>query len=103
MGWIRRPRRAGPIVANNPTIVMTTAVTGTSARPNKPSSSPSLCDGHRPLYDRSVAEEITCLIVDDHDLPDSGDIVFIEVTIGDYSDFESRIEVHGKVRHFFTE
>ncbi len=38
-------------------------------------------------------------IVDDHDLPDSGDIVFIEVTVGDYSDFESRIEVHGKVVH----
>ena len=38
-------------------------------------------------------------IVDDHDLPDSGDIVFIEVTIGDYSDFESRIEVHGEVMH----
>jgi hypothetical protein len=38
-------------------------------------------------------------IVDDHDLPDSGDIVFIEVTVGDYSDFESRIEVHGEVMH----
>ena len=38
-------------------------------------------------------------IVDDHDLPDSGDIIFIEVTVGDYSDFESRIEVHGKVVH----
>jgi hypothetical protein len=38
-------------------------------------------------------------IVDDHDLPDSGDIVFIEVTLGDYSDFESRIEVHGEVMH----
>jgi hypothetical protein len=38
-------------------------------------------------------------IVDDHDLPDSGDIVFIEVTVGDYSDFESRIEVHGEVLH----
>ena len=42
MGWIRRPRRAGPIVANNPTIVMTTAVTGNSARPKEPSISPSL-------------------------------------------------------------
>ena len=38
-------------------------------------------------------------IVDDHDLPDSGDIVFVEVTVGDYSDFESRIEVHGEVMH----
>jgi hypothetical protein len=38
-------------------------------------------------------------IVDDHDLPDAGDIVFVEVTIKDYSDFESRIEVHGQVLH----
>ena len=38
-------------------------------------------------------------IVDDHDLPNSGDIIFIEVTVGDYSDFESRIEVHGEVLH----
>ncbi|GAA3811943.1 APC family permease [Nocardioides panacisoli] len=38
-------------------------------------------------------------IVDDHDLPDSGDIVFVEVTVEDYSDFESRIEVHGEVLH----
>ena len=38
-------------------------------------------------------------IVDDHDLPNSGDIVFVEVTVGDYSDFESRIEVHGEVLH----
>jgi hypothetical protein len=38
-------------------------------------------------------------IVDDHDLPNAGDIIFIEVTVGDYSDFESRIEVHGEVLH----
>jgi hypothetical protein len=38
-------------------------------------------------------------IIDDHDLPDSSDIIFIEVTVGDYSDFESRIEVHGQVMH----
>jgi hypothetical protein len=37
-------------------------------------------------------------IVDDHDLPNAGDIIFIEVTVGDYSDFESRIDVHGEVR-----
>ncbi len=38
-------------------------------------------------------------IVDDHDLPDSGDIIFVEVTVKDYSDFESRINVHGEVLH----
>ncbi|WP_206054032.1 amino acid transporter [Nocardioides iriomotensis] len=38
-------------------------------------------------------------IVDDHDLPNAGDIIFVEVTVGDYSDFESHIEVHGEVMH----
>jgi hypothetical protein len=50
---------------------------------------------------RDVAEyrEKIRQIVDDHDLPDAGDIIFVEVTVGDYSDFESRIEVHGEVMH----
>jgi hypothetical protein len=38
-------------------------------------------------------------IVDDHDLPDAGDIIFVEVTVKDYSDFESQIRVHGEVLH----
>ena len=38
-------------------------------------------------------------IVDDHDLPDAGDIIFVEVTVKDYSDFESQINVHGEVLH----
>lgn len=38
-------------------------------------------------------------IIDDHDLPNAGDIIFIEVTVGDYSDFESRIDVRGEIRH----
>ena len=38
-------------------------------------------------------------IIDDHDLPNAGDIIFIEVTVGDYSDFESRIDVRGQIRH----
>jgi hypothetical protein len=38
-------------------------------------------------------------IVDDHDLPNAGDIILVEVHVGDYSDFESRIEVHGEVLH----
>lgn len=50
---------------------------------------------------RDVAEyrDKIAQIVDDHDLPDAGDIVFVEVTIKDYSDFESRIAVHGDVLH----
>jgi hypothetical protein len=38
-------------------------------------------------------------IVDDNDLRESGDIIFVEVTVKDYSDFESRIDVHGEVLH----
>ena len=38
-------------------------------------------------------------VIDDHDLPNASDILFIEVTVGDHSDFESRIEVHGGVMH----
>ncbi|HWU21450.1 MAG TPA: amino acid transporter [Nocardioides sp.] len=50
---------------------------------------------------RDVAEyrEKMLQVVDDHELPDAGDIIFVEVTIADYSDFESRIEVHGEVLH----
>jgi hypothetical protein len=50
---------------------------------------------------RDVAEYRDKLrqIIDDHDLPDAGDIIFVEVTVVDYSDFESRIEVHGEVLH----
>jgi len=38
-------------------------------------------------------------IVDDNDLPDANDIIFVEVTITDPSDFESILEVHGEVMH----
>jgi len=38
-------------------------------------------------------------IVDDNDLPDANDIIFVEVTITDPSDFESVLEVHGEVMH----
>ncbi|NUR10139.1 MAG: amino acid transporter [Nocardioidaceae bacterium] len=50
---------------------------------------------------RDVAEyrEKIRQIVDDHDLPNAGDIIFVEVQVGDYSDFESRIEVRGEVMH----
>ena len=50
---------------------------------------------------RDVAEyrDKVSQIVDDHDLPNAGDIIFVEVRVGDYSDFESRIDVHGEVLH----
>ena len=38
-------------------------------------------------------------VVDSHDLTDPRDILFVEVTVKDYSDFEGRIDVHGAVLH----
>jgi hypothetical protein len=35
----------------------------------------------------------------DHDLPREEDIIFVEVTVADPSDFETRLEVHGEVMH----
>ncbi len=35
----------------------------------------------------------------DHDLPDEQDIIFVEVTVTDPSDFETRLAVHGQVMH----
>ena len=40
-------------------------------------------------------------IVADNDLPDASDIIFVEVTVTDPSDFESLIEVRGEVVHGF--
>ncbi len=45
-------------------------------------------------YDEKIAQ-----LVDDHDLRDAGDIIFVEVTVPDYSDFESDIEVRGVALH----
>jgi hypothetical protein len=38
-------------------------------------------------------------IADDHDLPDTSDVLFVEVTIKDYSDFEGSLQVRGEVMH----
>jgi hypothetical protein len=35
----------------------------------------------------------------DHDLPNDPDVIFVEVTVTDPSDFEHRIDVHGEVLH----
>lgn len=51
--------------------------------------------------DHSIEEyrEKLAQIASDHDLQDTGDVIFVEVTVKDYSDFESAIHVHGKVMH----
>ncbi|GAA4084439.1 APC family permease [Nocardioides kongjuensis] len=38
-------------------------------------------------------------IVEAHELPNGGDLVFVEVVVEDYSDFESRVVVTGSVAH----
>ena len=38
-------------------------------------------------------------VVADNDLPDEGDIIFVEVIVTDPSDFETTLHVTGKVRH----
>ena len=35
----------------------------------------------------------------DHDLPPDADVIFVEVTVADPSDFEGRLDVHGEVLH----
>ncbi|MCW2781643.1 MAG: amino acid transporter [Marmoricola sp.] len=35
----------------------------------------------------------------DHDMPQDPDVIFVEVTVGDPSDFETRLKVHGEVMH----
>ena len=38
----------------------------------------------------------------DHDLPDDTDVIFVEVTVTDPSDFERTLDVHGEVMHGTT-
>jgi hypothetical protein len=38
-------------------------------------------------------------IMTDHDIPSKNDIVFVEVTVTDPSDFETQLHVYGEVRH----
>ena len=49
--------------------------------------------------DRREYDDKLRQIRDDQDLPDDGDVVFVEVTVTDPSDFESRLDVRGKVMH----
>jgi len=38
-------------------------------------------------------------ILADNDLPDDHDVIFVEVTVSDASDFETEMQVHGEVMH----
>ena len=38
-------------------------------------------------------------IMKDNDVPNAGDLIFLEVTLGDPSDFEAKLEVHGSIKH----
>ncbi len=49
--------------------------------------------------DRIEYSEKLKQIVEDNDLPDAGDVIFVEVTVTDPSDFEGVVEVHGEVLH----
>ncbi len=52
-------------------------------------------DAHDPEVYRSKVDQI----VADNDLPNPYDLIFLEVTVTDPSDFESRLEVRGVTRH----
>src|SRR3954471_5984450 len=49
--------------------------------------------------DRRQYDEKLRQIRADHDLDDDSDVVFVEVTVADPSDFEGTLDVHGKVAH----
>ena len=51
-------------------------------------------DGSRAEYDAKTRQ-----VVADHDLREEGDVLFVEVTVRDPSDFESTLRVRGEVRH----
>jgi hypothetical protein len=49
--------------------------------------------------DRQEYDDKVRQIVADHDLREEGDIIFVEVTVTDPSEFESTVTVHGHVLH----
>jgi hypothetical protein len=73
-------------VATNPTIVMTTAVSGTSARPNKPSISPSLARSIMSAITMPTAThlrpDITLAIRMDHDNREALDFYVAQIEPG---------------------
>lgn len=49
--------------------------------------------------DRAEYSDKLRQVVRDNDIPDPGDVIFVEITITDPSDFASRLDVVGVVRH----
>ena len=49
--------------------------------------------------DRTEYDDKLRQIRADHDLPDDTDVIFVEVTVADPSEFESRLDVRGVVMH----
>ena len=49
--------------------------------------------------DRAEYRQKIDQIIDDNDLPDANDIIFVEVSLTDPSDFETGLDVHGHVMH----
>jgi hypothetical protein len=49
--------------------------------------------------DRAEYDDKLRQIAEDHDLPDGADVIFVEVTVTDPSDFETTLDVHGQVMH----
>jgi hypothetical protein len=49
--------------------------------------------------DRAEYDDKLRQITADHDLPDASDVIFVEVTVTDPSDFEATLDVHGVVMH----
>ena len=49
--------------------------------------------------DRAEYRDKIDQILRDHELPNEQDIIFAEVTVGDPSDFETRLEIRGEVMH----
>jgi hypothetical protein len=49
--------------------------------------------------DREEYDDKLLQIRADHDLPDDSDVVFVEVTVTDPSEFEGTLDVHGEVMH----
>ncbi|MGZ4745249.1 MAG: amino acid transporter [Oryzihumus sp.] len=49
--------------------------------------------------DRREYDDKLLQISQDHDLEPQGDVIFVEVTVTDPSDFETRLDVHGHVMH----
>ena len=89
--------RAGPSSCGSPTCTSTRRRSGSSATvPGAPSGWWPTRPTTASLEEYAAKER---QIRRDHDLPPDADLVFVEVTVTDPSDFETRQDVHGVVLH----